>query len=133
MKFPIIMSSLLAGLFCWNCQAQPKFESLDNEGFAEVLKDTTVQLVDVRTPEEFAEGHIPDALNINVMDENFIDLAISSLDRKRTVAVYCRSGRRSKTAAGELAKEGFKVVELEGGFLGWNGPKTKPENTESPR
>ena len=133
MKFPIIMSSLLAGLFCWNCQAQSKFETLDNEGFAEVLKDTTVQLVDVRTPEEFAEGHIPDALNINVMDENFIDVAISSLDRKRTVAVYCRSGRRSKTAAGELAKVGFKVVELEGGFLGWNGPKTKPENTESPR
>ena len=92
-----------------------------------------MQLVDVRTPEEFAEGHIPDALNINVMDENFIDLAISSLDRKRAVAVYCRSGRRSKTAAGELAKEGFKVVELEGGFLGWNGPKTEPENTESPR
>lgn len=127
------MSSLLAGLFCWNCQAQSKFETLDNEGFAEVLKDTTVQLVDVRTPEEFAEGHIPDALNINVMDENFIDLAISSLDRKRAVAVYCRSGRRSKTAAGELAKVGFKVVELEGGFLGWNGPKTEPENTESPR
>ena len=67
------------------------------------------------------------------MDEDFIDLAISSLDRKRTVAVYCRSGRLSKTAAGELAKEGFKVVELEGGFLGWNGSKTEPENTESPR
>ena len=95
MKFPIIMSSLLAGLFCWNCQAQSKFETLDNEGFAEVLKDTTVQLVDVRTPEEFAEGHIPDALNINVMYEDFINLAISSLDRKRTVAVYSRCGRRS--------------------------------------
>ena len=94
------MSSLIAGLFCWNCQAQPKFESLDNEGFAEVLKDTTVQLVDVRTPEEFAEGHIPDALNINVMDENFIDLAISSLDRKRTVAVYCRSGRQQDSGRG---------------------------------
>ncbi|MGN1233390.1 MAG: rhodanese-like domain-containing protein [Candidatus Cryptobacteroides sp.] len=131
MKFSIIMSSLLAGLFCWNCQAQPKFESLDNEGFAEVLKDTTVQLVDVRTPEEFAEGHIPEALNINVMSEDFIDLAISALDKKRTVAVYCRSGRRSKNAAGQLIKEGFNVVELEGGFLGWNGPKTGPADTDS--
>ncbi|MGM9768011.1 MAG: rhodanese-like domain-containing protein [Candidatus Cryptobacteroides sp.] len=121
------MSSLLAGLFCLNCQAQPKFDSLDNEGFAEVLKDTTVQLVDVRTPEEFAEGHIPGALNINVMGEDFIGTAVSALDRKRTIAVYCRSGRRSKTAAGQLVKEGFKVVELEGGFLGWDGPRTEPE------
>lgn len=131
MKFTIIMSTFLAGLFCWNCQAQPKFESLDNEGFAKALKDTTVQLVDVRTPEEYAEGHIPNALNINVMNENFLGLAVSALDKKRTVAVYCRSGRRSKNAAGQLVNEGFNVVELEGGFLGWNGPKTEPEKTES--
>ena len=127
MKFPIIMSAFLAGLFCWNCQAQPSFESLDNEGFTEVLRDTTVQLVDVRTPEEYAEGHIPDALNINVMSEDFLKVAIASLDKKRTVAVYCRSGRRSKTAAGQLVNEGFKVVELEGGFLGWDGPRTERE------
>ena len=130
MKLSIIMSSLLAGLFCWNCQAQPKFESRDNEGFAEVLRDTTVQLIDVRTPEEFAEGHIPNALNINVMNEDFLDLATSALDKERIVAVYCRSGRRSKNAAGQLVKEGFIVVELEGGFLGWNGPKTEPADTE---
>ena len=55
-------------------------------------------------------------------------MAIASLDKKRTVAVYCRSGRRSKNAAGQLVKEGFKVVELEGGFLGWDGPSTEPEN-----
>ncbi|MGM9738700.1 MAG: rhodanese-like domain-containing protein [Candidatus Cryptobacteroides sp.] len=128
MKTTIIMSSFLAGLFFWNCQAQSKFDSLDNEGFSEILKDTAVQLVDVRTPAEYSEGHIPDALNINVMDEGFLSAAVSALSKDRTVAVYCRSGRRSKNAAVQLAKEGFKVVELDGGFIGWNGPKTEPEN-----
>ncbi|MDD6253145.1 MAG: rhodanese-like domain-containing protein [Candidatus Cryptobacteroides sp.] len=122
------MSSFLAGFFFWNCQAQSKFDTLDNKGFSEVLKDTTVQLVDVRTPAEYSEGHIPNALNINVMDEGFLSTAVSALSKDRAVAVYCRSGRRSKNAAALLAKEGYKVVELNGGFLGWNGPKTKSEN-----
>ena len=115
------MSAFLAGLFCWNCQAQPSFESLDNEGFAEVIRDTTVQLVDVRTPEEYAEGHIPDALNINVMSEDFLKVAIASLDKKRTVAVYCRSGRRSKTECGRAAGKGGFQGSRAGGRFPWMG------------
>ena len=78
-----------------------------------------MQLVDVRTPEEHAENCIPTSLNIDVKNENFIERATTQLDKKYTIAVYCRSGKRSKIAAQKLNEAGFTVVELDSGYLGW--------------
>ncbi|MDE5890554.1 MAG: rhodanese-like domain-containing protein, partial [Bacteroidales bacterium] len=68
---------------------------------------------------------IPGAVNIDVKREDFDELAAAWLDLGRPVAVYCRSGARSKVAAKRLAGKGFKVYELNHGIMNWNGPKEK--------
>ena len=66
------------------------------------------------------EGHIPGSLNINVKDEaNFPTAVDSLLNKGQDIAVYCRSGRRSRTAADILVKKGFKVYNLDKGILNW--------------
>ncbi|MEW9797131.1 rhodanese-like domain-containing protein [Alteromonas sp. CYL-A6] len=77
-------------------------------------------LLDVRTPEEFSEGHIPGAINV---PHDEIDAYLSSLtpDKDKTVVVYCRSGRRAKLAIEHLEAQQFNNVQhLEGDMLGWN-------------
>lgn len=76
-------------------------------------------IIDVRTPEEYAEGHIQGALNINVKSETFVT-EIENLSKSDTLLVYCRSGRRSLYAAQVMVSFGFqKIYDLEGGFLNW--------------
>lgn len=111
-----LFSTLLGG----GCKTTAPFTSVDAEAFARELSKTEVQLVDVRTPEEYAEGHIPGAVNMNVQDAAF-DQQLATLDKTRPVALYCRSGRRSKLAATRAAKMGYKVIELNGGILSWKG------------
>lgn len=105
---------------CMNAQDK-SYTDMDVEAFSNYLKDGDVQLVDVRTPEEYAEGHIPGAININVFDNDFIDEALKYLDKSKPVAVYCKSGRRSADAATKLSKNGFKVTNLKGDI--WLGKK----------
>lgn len=95
------------------------FKSVGTAEFAEVIKDTAIQLVDVRTPMEYAEGHLPGAILIDVKDSTFLPKAKETLSQDRPVAVYCRSGRRSASAASQLVKAGFEVVNLKGGILAW--------------
>jgi len=109
---------MMFSLFC--CAQQPKFVSYAPADFEKLLKENPdVQLVDVRRPEEFAAGHLEKAILINVQDDGFIKKAESLLDKSKPVAVYCRSGKRSKDAAGKLTKKGFKVYDLDTGYLGW--------------
>lgn len=104
-------------------QAQA-WQKLSVDKFSKLLADTTVQLVDVRTPDEYRGGHIPGARNIDVKSVNF-DGEIGKLDPKRPVAVYCRSGMRSTAAAMKLTQKGFKVYELEKGINSWTGKQEK--------
>ena len=87
--------------------------------FQEVIADTAVQVLDSRTAEEYADGHIARAINIDVLKDDFADIATKTLDARRTVAVYCRSGRRSKKAAQILTEKGYTVIELNKGYLSW--------------
>jgi rhodanese-related sulfurtransferase len=108
--------------FCallFSCSADDRFKSVSVEEFEALINDTTVQRLDVRTPEEYAEGHIAGSININVNDESFELKALDTLDKDRTVALYCRSGRRSKKAATILSDNGYQVVELATGINGW--------------
>ena len=95
------------------------FVSLDAEAFEKAIAEEGVQLIDVRGAEEYAEGHIKGSLNLDLKTEGFVENANKALKKENTVAVYCRSGRRSKEASKLLAKEGFKIVELNGGFNSW--------------
>ncbi len=96
------------------------FPSLSVSEFGAYLKShPEVQLLDVRTPAEYAEGHIPGSTNMDVMAPDFLPRAQTQLDANLPVAVYCRSGARSKQAAMFLARLKFQVTDLDSGFLGW--------------
>lgn len=87
--------------------------------FAAFVGDTAVQLIDVRTPSEYVEGHLYGAVLINVQDSDFLKRATAQLVQECPVAVYCRSGRRSASAACLLVKAGYEVVNLDGGIMAW--------------
>jgi len=89
------------------------------EEFQSLIADPAVQLLDVRSREEFDDGHIAGAILVDVNDSAFIDNAMALLDPQRQVAVYCRSGRRSARAASQLAARGMTVTNLDGGVMAW--------------
>jgi rhodanese-related sulfurtransferase len=105
----------------WACAGNNKeeYKNLSSAQFEKLIKDSNVQLLDVRTLAEHMEGHIPGSLNINIQDKDFSSCVDDLLDNKKEVAVYCRSGRRSRTAADILVKKGFKVYNLDKGILNW--------------
>ena len=98
---------------------QGNFENTDVQGFAELVADTNVVVLDVRTAAEFAEGHLERAINIDYHQSDFVEKAKAALPLDKTIAVYCRSGRRSAGAAGKLGEDGYKLVNLKGGIIAW--------------
>lgn len=118
-----ILYILLATIMMVGCngsKAVNGFDSVDAARFADVIKDEHVQIIDARTPAEFSGGHIPGAVNIDVNGEDF-NRKVAELDKGRPVAVYCRSGRRSKMAAEYMVSCGLEVTELSDGILSWRG------------
>ena len=92
---------------------------LPAEQFAAASEQPGVVLLDVRTPEEFADGHIEGALNVDVNSPDFT-AQMADLDPVITYAVYCRSGNRSATATSYMLQEGFAPpYELAGGIVAW--------------
>lgn len=113
-----MMMSLLCGLL--GCASQKEtFKSVTVAEFERVIADPSICLVDVRTAEEYADGHLKGALNIDVKRADFEEQARQQLPKGKTLAVYCRSGGRSKRAASLLTEMGYKVVEQNTGYLGW--------------
>lgn len=97
-----------------------KFKTVDVNDFERFISDTTVTLLDVRTAAEHAEGYIPGThFNIDVLEDSYTKVATETLPKDKPVALYCRSGNRSKNAARILAEKGYEVVELGTGFRGW--------------
>ncbi len=109
---------LVASAFT-SCNDQ-NFRSVNAAEFEQIIKQSDIIVLDSRTPQEYADGHIRNAVNIDVEAADFEQKAVASLDKSKTIAVYCRSGRRSKTAAATLAKNGFSVIELDCGILCWS-------------
>ena len=101
-------------------QSKPVFKSVDVAEFEKVVGDKAYIVLDVRTPAEYDEGHISGTdLNIDVLDETFTKKALAKLPKDKSVALYCRSGKRSKRAAKILSDNGYNVLELVSGFNGW--------------
>ena len=123
MKIKYLLTCLALTIMI-SCQAQSEFKSVDIDEFKIEISKSGVQLVDVRTAQEYSEGHIPGAMNIDVNAPDFEE-KITVLDKKENVAIYCRSGRRSKMAANKMTAAGFKVIELNTGFLSWDGAVEK--------
>ena len=110
-------------------------ESPDVKGQAQVIEDITPKeahsligdnkessdfvIVDVRTPDEFADGHIEDATNLDYYSSSFRD-ELEKLDKTKTYLIYCQSGRRSNASLEIMKELGFKeVYNVTGGITGW--------------
>ena len=95
-------------------------QNLDVNRFKEGFEtDEDAIILDVRTPEEEAEGLIPNSININIMDQSF-PAKILELDKSKNYYVYCRAGGRSANACQFMEKNGFKAYNLAGGIQAWN-------------
>ena len=96
-------------------------EHLSANDFAHSIAADDTVVVDVRTPAEYAQAHIPNAINIDVEGATF-DSQIAGLDKSKHYALYCHSGRRSGIAADKMHDAGFThVVDLKGGIQTWTG------------
>ena len=106
-------------MFGFNKSSAPAFQNLTPAQFAEGLRQPGAVLVDVRRPDEFAVGHLPDAVNLEVTAPDF-GQRVAALDKTKPTFVYCRSGARSVKAAAQLTTAGFaQVSNLLGGVLDW--------------
>jgi phage shock protein E len=106
----VMIALFASALFLTGCSSTNA--SVNNLGATEFLAKTAddgVILIDVRTPGEFAEGNIVNALNIDVQSSSF-DAQIAELDPTKTYALYCRSGNRSGAAADKMADAGFTSI-----------------------
>lgn len=133
MSLKYLISLFFIVILCFSCKSESSKkadtisekttyvrELLSKEVFAEKLKaDSEAQLIDVRTPEEYAEGHLEGATNINIYDDDFEE-QLKKLDKEKAVFVYCKKGGRSGKAAAKLQSLEFKkVFDLEGGYTAW--------------
>ena len=119
---PILLSALMitgcAGTS--NNQTNTYRQITMDEAVAMMAKETGYIILDVRRPDEFAAGHIPNA--INVANETIGTAEIPELpDKDQLIMVYCRSGRRSKEASEKLVKLGYTNIVEFGGILDWKG------------
>lgn len=118
------INSVIAGICLFftslfSCQQKGDFKSVSAEEFSSIITNPDVQRLDVRTVAEYSEDHIPGSININVLDKEFPAMADSTLQKEKPVALYCRSGKRSKKAATILSAKGYVVYDLDEGFEGW--------------
>ena len=89
--------------------------------FATLAKTPAVIVLDVRTPDEFAAGHLPGAVDLDIRSADFTT-RLAGLDKAATYAVYCHSGNRSADALGRMSAAGFThVADLTGGITAWTG------------
>ena len=119
MKKILALFALVSVLFVAGCSsggAAGSIETVDPQGFVTAVGQPGVTVIDVRTPAEYAAGHIDGAVNIDVESADF-DAQVAKLDKGATYAVYCHSGRRSGIATGKMGDAGFtKVYNLQGGI-----------------
>jgi phage shock protein E len=115
----VIVAIFVSALALSSCSSAPSATNLDVAGFAEQITKADVITLDVRTPGEFAEGHIAGAINIDVEGGTF-ETEIAKLDKTKSYSVYCQSGRRSLIAVDKMSASGFeKLSNLDNGINDW--------------
>lgn len=105
--------------------ASASVQDINAATFIEKMKEPNTVILDVRTPEEYSSGHIPNAVLIDFTAPDF-NTKIQDLDKSKTYLVYCAAGARSKAAGREMVKNNFQsVYNMLGGFMNYNGPSEK--------
>ena len=111
---------------CAAAQTDPAGKTYSQKKFERKLDRRNTVLLDVRTIEEYEQGHIPGALLADITRPETFQAKVDTLDKKKTYLLYCRSGKRSAAAMKKMSEMGFtKLAHLEGGFSNWKG-KRKP-------
>lgn len=121
MKRILLSLFLVAQLFtsCKQTSANETVNIVSPEEMKTLLELEDIQLIDVRTPEEFSQGYIANAQNIDYFSKTF-DADIAKLDKNKPVIVYCKSGNRSAKCIKKMKEAGFvKIYELNGGISKW--------------
>lgn len=134
-KFTLSLA-LIGGLFFTSCQTnqvenvasteeiQQIISTLNNVNLIDFANDSNV-LIDVRTPEEYADGHIPGAINLNVKDNQFAQ-KVSELDSTKSYYIYCRSGVRAKSAEAIMLENNLKKIHtFQDGMMTYTGEVAK--------
>ena len=117
----IIIISLISSFLLFQCKRSKETSSelISAHQMKELLKQDSVQLVDVRTAEEFCEGHIKNAINIDFFSHDF-DFKMAALDNSKPLILYCRSGRRSAKSVLKLSDKDYVFIyDLKGGIIQW--------------
>lgn len=118
-KFFAVLVVGIALLSACSSNSTAAIINMDVSEFADVITNQDVVILDVRTPAEFASGRIANSINIDAESENF-EAEIQELDKTKTYAVYCRSGRRSGVATVTMANAGFtSLYNMNGGTIDW--------------
>ena len=89
---------------------------------ADLFKENSIgnQLIDIRTPQEYHQGYIENAVNIDFLNDTFLD-KMEQLDKSKPIYIYCRSGNRTSYASKKLESIGFKeIYDLDGGINSWS-------------
>lgn len=116
MKKLILLALIFSGSFMIQAQTEPSGTILSTETFKDSISQKKVQLIDVRTPQEYKAGHIKDAINIDYFSDKFSE-DFKQFDKEEPIYIYCKSGNRSGKAAKILSELGFeKIYDLEGGY-----------------
>ena len=120
MKNILILMFSLSSLLGCKSESKAMLQIVSVAEFKEGLSNNEVQLIDVRTPKEYNDGHIENAKLIDFLTEDF-KIKIQELDKEKPIYLYCRSGGRSGKASKVMEEFGFKeIVDLEGGYMAWS-------------
>ena len=116
---------LLIALFmlCISCNAQEHkdIQIIDIQTLKTTVIGKDVQLVDVRSEKEYNQGHIDDAININIADQETFKKEIQKLDKTKPIYIYCHAGVRSRRAGKIMTALGFtNIYDFKGGWSAWN-------------
>ena len=124
-KLFIFITAITISLLIEDVAAQST-TPVSEKKFARLMKKQNAVLLDVRTKEEYQEGHIPGALLIDVNKQDDFLQQVQKLDKSKKYLLYCRSGKRSEKALVLMKENGFrKIYHLQDGFEGWDGNKEK--------
>jgi rhodanese-related sulfurtransferase len=120
MRTPTFTLFAIPFVMFFGCNTTDGTHSLDPKAFQQALASPGVQLIDVRTPAEYAEGHLEGAMNLD-WTGGVLEQRMGSLDKTRPVMLYCASGRRSAAAREAMIGAGFaNVQDLDGGIHAWS-------------
>jgi rhodanese-related sulfurtransferase len=119
-KIVFIIMTIFSSIFGMSAQQSDQITVLEVIDFKKEITTKGVQLIDVRTAEEYNSGHIKNAINIDIYNRDAFTASVKELDEEQPVFLYCRSGSRSRSASKLLVELGFKkIYDLKGGYINW--------------